>query len=61
MHVGKKPSGDRTGSPQQMLEMLRLQKELQELVMREEYEMAGGYSRPDQKVERRNGTELTRL
>ncbi len=40
MHVGKKPSGDRSGSPQQMLEMLRLQKELQELVMREEYEMA---------------------
>lgn len=40
MHVGKKPGNERSGSPQQMLEMLRLQKELQELVMREEYEMA---------------------
>lgn len=40
MHVGKKNSGERNGSPSQMLEVLRLKKELQEMVMREEYEMA---------------------
>ncbi|MFA7230214.1 MAG: UvrB/UvrC motif-containing protein [Victivallaceae bacterium] len=41
LHVGKKPGADKSDeSPRMMLEMMNLQKELEELVKREEYEKA---------------------
>ncbi len=43
LHVGKRPGTDGAGkSSQLMLELMRLQKELTELVQREEYEQAAG-------------------
>ncbi|QSH41770.1 UvrB/UvrC motif-containing protein [Lentisphaerota bacterium ZTH] len=41
LHVGKKPGGSKDDeSPRKMLELMNLQKELDELVQREEYEKA---------------------
>jgi protein arginine kinase activator len=41
LHVGKKPGADVSDeSPRLMLEVMNLQKELDELVQREEYEKA---------------------
>ncbi|MCP3964916.1 MAG: hypothetical protein GY750_11060 [Lentisphaerae bacterium] len=41
LHVGKKPGGNQDDeSPRKMLELMNLQKELDELVQREEYEKA---------------------